>query len=95
MRILQLFGGIASLGLAGLLCIPAVFVAWQAVSSPRGGATPGSLPQSTHHTDFILSVGSLTLTGWHMWLFLGGLAAAGVLLAILGIYALVSRETSR
>jgi hypothetical protein len=95
MRILQLVGGIVSIGFGVLLCIPALFLAWQAIPFPPSSSPPGSLPRSTRHTDFILSVGSTTITGWQMWALVGGLALGGVLLAILGFHGLSSRDASR
>ncbi len=85
----------ASIALASLLCVPAAFCIWQAVSSRRIVAAPGSLPQGTQHTDFILSVGNFTLTGWQIWAFIGGLAVVGLFLAVVGLYALTSREADR
>ncbi len=92
MRLLQVICGMASLALAGLLCVPAAFCIWQAVSSRRIVAAPGSLPQSTQHVDFILSVGNFAVTGWQIWAFIGGLAAVGLFVAGVGVYALTSRE---
>ncbi len=45
MRVLQLIGGIASLGFGALLCIPARFLGWQAAGFGRSG---------TVHADFVL-----------------------------------------
>jgi len=78
-----------------LLCIPVAFLAWQAILVPRSGPLTGSLPRTARHTDFIVAVGSFTLTGWQMWAVASGLALGGVLLGIFGFCVLSAEDESR
>ena len=87
MRVFEIIGGILSLGLAVLLCVPVATVGWAAFSSLTSGASV--------HADFILSFGTLRVDGWQMWLLLVGLALVAAVLAMLGIYVLSSREDGR
>jgi uncharacterized membrane protein len=95
MRVLNTVGGVLILGLGVLLCILAGYVAWQLISFPGTVSSPGSLPRNgSRHSDFILIIGSRTLSGWQLWALPGGLAGLGVLLAIVALYLLLPPQSS-
>jgi hypothetical protein len=94
MRIVTFICGLLSLGGAILLVIPAVGLVWHSFFGARSSSQAGSLPRSQSHTDFILSIGSWTVSGWQMWLVVVGLAALAVLLFIFGVYAVSPRRTA-
>ena len=100
MRFLMTIGGIGSLGLAVLLCLPLGSLAWQEISFRRSvrktsfaDLVAGNYAHKTSPSEMIVSVGPLTLSGWRLWVTAGGLAAVGALFACLGVYALSSRES--
>lgn len=80
MNILRIIGGIVSLTLGILLCVPGGFLVWK------------SFP----HTDFILSInfGAATLSGWQMWSVVVGLGVVGLLCLLLGFYLMFSTKDS-
>jgi hypothetical protein len=63
---------------------------WQAVQKNFPNDGPSIYCAIPHHTDFILSVGSFTLTGWQIRAVASGLALGGVLLGIFGFCVLSS-----
>ena len=87
MRVFEVVVGVLSLALGALLCFPAAIIAWLTVSSRFGGPSfsPG----------FALSIESLTVTGWQMWLLVGGLTLFGVFVAIVGFDVLSSNADGR
>jgi len=85
MRTLKTIGGVVILALGLLLCIPVGFLAWQSFALSNS---------NTQHSDFILSIGSLSFSGWQMWAFVGGLACLGLILAVAAFYVLLSRQPS-
>jgi ABC-type antimicrobial peptide transport system permease subunit len=99
MRFLMTIGGVASLGLAVLLCLPFGRLVWQEISLRRSARKTSFEDlvsgQYSHHgspSEMIISVGPLTLSGWRLWAAAGGLVAIGFLFGWLGAYALLSRE---
>ena len=99
MRLLMTIGGVGSLVLAVLLCLPLGSLAWQEVSFRRSARkttfadlVSGSYPHHSSPSEMIVSVGPLTLSGWQLWAAAGGVAAIGALFARLGVYVLSSRE---
>ena len=78
MRVFKQVAGAASMILAALFLAPSVFVFWLSHSTRSDGQ---------HHSDFILSVGDFTFSGWQMWGFLSALALVGVGFIFAGVYA--------
>jgi hypothetical protein len=93
MRIVTFISGLLSLGGAVLLAIPVISLVWHGFLGARSSSQPGSLPRSQSRTDFILSIGSWTFSGWEMWLVVAGLAILALLLFVFGVYALSARRT--
>src|SRR5437867_13103265 len=80
MRIVTIICGLLSLGCAVLLAIPVIGLVWNGFISTRSSSQTGSLPRSQSHTDFILSIGGWTVSGWQMWLVVAGLGTLALLL---------------
>lgn len=97
MRTIQILGGIALICFGTLLLIPLILTVWPSIIGPATGGAPGTLPNlnSQYYMISAISIGNVTLAGWKMWAFLGGLAAAGVAVVFYGIFLLVSRRTNR
>jgi hypothetical protein len=100
MRLFMTIGGIGSLGLAVLLCLPLGSLTWQEISFGRSARkttvadlVSGNYPNHSSPSEMIVSVGPLTLSGWQIWAAAGGIAVVGVLFACLGVYVLSSRES--
>ena len=98
MRFILTIGGLASLGLAVLLCLPLGYLAWQEISLRQrarktsfADLVSGNYSHHTAPSEVVISVGRLTLSGWQLWAAAGGLVVVGVLFAWLGVYALLSR----
>jgi len=83
MRIIRIFGAIASFGLGAFLLFPVISVVWFEFAPGNQGAI----------TSVSVQVAGYVLTGWKMWLFFGGLAVVGLMFVFLGIYLLHSQKT--
>lgn len=79
MRIFRIIGGIVSLVVGGLLCFPAGVLGWTLFS---------------HHTDTILSIGTVSFSGWQMWGVVAGLACIGLFCVVFGFYLISTKESS-
>jgi len=93
-------GGVVSLGLAVVLCLPLGYLGWQEISLRRSAGktsvadlVSGNYSHHTSPSEMIISVGPLTLSGWRLWAVAGGLVVVGLLFGWLGAYALLSRES--
>jgi hypothetical protein len=84
MHFLTIIGGIVSLALGVVLCIPVGYIGWLRISVPKG--TSGNVHL---HVSFL----RLKLTGWQVWAFVSGVAVVGALLLLLGFYALLLRNS--
>ena len=82
MRIFRILGGVAGGGLGLFLLFPLVVAAWVALA-------PG-------HEERIMSVlvAGQELTGWQVWAFVSLLAMIGVVLGMVGVYALRFRKSA-
>ena len=92
MKILRIFGGILSLVLGILLCVPLCALVWQHLSVQRGSGSLIPNIDSQYAVISGISVGNMTFTGWHMWGLVGGTAFVGILCLVLGFNLILIKE---
>ncbi len=86
MTLLSKLAGVACVIVGFLLCLPAIYFAWDRAANHHQHVDSGGI-------SFIL-VGGLSFTGSSAWIFLAVSTLTGAALIVLGLYLLVSRSGS-
>ena len=95
MRLILVIAGVVAWGLGIALCIPGAVIIWREIASRHAGRRASFADfiagRMSHHSDYTLHIGDLTVSGWHLWALLGGMAGVGAVLILGGVYVLFLR----
>jgi hypothetical protein len=88
----KVIGGIASLAMGALFCIPLVVIAWARIFQEGMSQNDMVVPSEQWISSF--SVGNHDFSGWQFWAAVFTLTLLGIAFVLVGFFALKSRSLS-